>query len=77
MANRNALAISKLEDFKQWLDGNGVKFRKPKGIYEVLRWKSDIKGEAMPILFKKDSATVHLTCNESAKSYLTAYFRSR
>ena len=77
MANRNTLAISKLDDFKEWLAGNGVRFQKPKGGHEVLRWKSEVKGEAMPILFIKDRATVHLTCNESAKGYLSAYFRHR
>jgi hypothetical protein len=77
MANRGTLAISKLDDFKEWLTGNGVKLQNPKGCYEVLRWKSDVKGEAMPILFQKDAATVHLTCNDSAATYLSAYFRHR
>ena len=77
MANRRTLAISKLDDFKEWLAGNSVTFQKTKGIYEVLRWKSDVKGEAMPIIFQKDSAKVHLTCNESAATYLSAYFRHR
>ena len=76
MANRSTLAISKLDDFKLWLTCNDVKFQKAKGCYEVLRWKSDVKGEAMPIVFSGKS-NVHLSCNESAASYLSAYFRHR
>ena len=77
MANRSALAISKLDDFKEWLAGKGVKFKKPKGDYEVLRWKSDVKGEAMPIVFINYSSNMHYSCNNSAATYLSAYFRHR
>ena len=77
MANRNTLAISKLEEFKEWLIEQGVKPLKPKGCYEVLRWKSDCKGEAMPVIFQKDSATVHLSCNESAYRFVKVWIRNK
>jgi len=77
VANRNTLAISKLEEFKEWLISQGFKPLKPKSIYEVLRWKSDGKGEAMPVVFQKDSATVHLTLNESAKRFVKVWLRHK
>lgn len=36
MANRNTLHISKLEDFKKYLDKNGIAYRPGKGPYQVL-----------------------------------------
>ena len=76
MANRNTLAISKLEEFKEWLISEGFKMIKPKGVYEVLRWKSDGKGEAMPIVFKAKSR-VHLSCNESAARFVRVWLRHK
>jgi hypothetical protein len=77
MANRNTLAISKLGEFKEWIIEQGLKPLKTKGIYEVLRWKSDEKGEAMPVIFQKDVAKVHLTCNKSAERFVKAWFRRK
>ena len=37
MANRNTLAVSKLEDFKQWLISDDWKIVDTKGYFEVLR----------------------------------------
>lgn len=37
MANRHTLAITKLNDFVEWLISDGWKIKEPKGLYEVLR----------------------------------------
>lgn len=77
MANRSTLAFNKLEDFKGWLVSNECILLETKGVYEVLRWKSDVAGEAMPIIFKKSGAKMHLSCNDIAASYVRAWLRRR
>ena len=77
MANRNTLAIIKLEDFKDWLRSRNIELLEPKGDYEVLRFKSDLKGQAMPVIFKKSDAKTHLSCNESAYGFVTTWLRVR
>lgn len=37
MANRHTLALSKLDDFKNFLLSDGYDIKEPKGEYEVLR----------------------------------------
>lgn len=77
MANRNTLAFNKLDEFKAWLESNGCTLVEPKGFFEVLRWKSDVKGEAMPIVFRKQDAKLHFSCNESAASYVRCWLRHK
>jgi len=77
MANRSTLAFTKLEDFKAWLISNGCELLDPKGFYEVIRWKSNVKNESMPIIFRKSDAKMHFSCNEVAASYVRAWLRQR
>ena len=60
MANRHTLAISKLNDFQQWLIKNGWVVEPTKGFYEVLRARNINKKYPL-IIYKKDSAIQHLT----------------
>jgi len=76
MANRSDLAITELDKFESWLVGRGYKILETKGCYEELRWKGD-KGQPMPIIFKKDSAKVHLSCNDSAHRFVRTYLNQK
>ena len=81
MANRNTLAVSKLEDFKDWLVSDGCEIADTKGYYEVLR---AIKaGRKKPlIVYKRLSSDngnelVHLTVLDRDIGVVNAYLRSR
>lgn len=78
MAARNLLHISKLEEFKLWLEKNyGCVIEPCKGAFEVLRWKnsqdSGYKG-VMPIIFNGKSKE-HYSCNESAARYVRKFIK--
>ena len=76
MANRSDLAISELGKFEAWLVGKGHPLLMTKGCYEVLRWQGH-KGQPMPIIFQKDGAKVHLSCNESAHEFVRTYLNHK
>lgn len=48
MANRSTLAVSKLDDFKEWLKTDGWDIQETKGFWEVLR--ATKKGRKRPII---------------------------
>ena len=77
MANRSLLALNKLDEFKEWLTDNNCKLLKPKGCFEVARWKSDVNGEAMPIIFNKLDSKMHFSCNEVAAAYVRGWIKQR
>lgn len=53
MANRDTLAVSKLEDFKQWLIKDGWEIQETKGWLEVLRATKQDKKYPL-IIYRKD-----------------------
>lgn len=74
MADRSRLHISKLEDFKLWLEKEGWKIEQPKGIWEVLRARKE--GRQFPlIVFKKMNAKEHLSVSEKDIGVLNAFLR--
>lgn len=81
MTNRSTLAVSKLEDFKDWLVSDGWKIADTKGYYEVLR---AIKAERKKplIVYKRLSSDngnelVHLTVLDRDIGVVNTYLRRR
>lgn len=81
MANRNTLAVSKLEDFKNWLFFEGWKIVETKGYFEVLRAVKE--GRKNPLIVYKRLSTdngkelVHLSVLDRDIGVVNAYLRSR
>ena len=81
MANRNTLAVSKLEDFKIWLIFEGWKIVETKGYFEVLRAVKE--GRKNPLIVYKRLSTdngkelVHLSVLDRDIGVVNAYLRSR
>lgn len=75
-ANRGILSKHQLRWFKAWLIKNGYKLLEPVGEYEKLRWKPE-SGKAMPIIFNKQSAIVHYTCNTAAIPFVMKWIAEK
>ena len=76
MANRYTLAISKLDDFKEWLIKDGWEIKRPMGEYEVFR--AEKKGRRYPLMiFKRANAPMHLSVMERDMGVVRAYLRER
>ena len=74
MANRHTLHISKLEDFKKWLEKDGWEIEEPKGIWEVLRARK--QGRKNPlIVFPKKDAKEHLSIMDRDSGVIGAFLR--
>ena len=74
MANRHTLHISKLEDFKKWLEKDGWEIEEPKGIYEVLRARK--QGRQNPlIVYTKADAKEHLSIMDRDSGVIGAFLR--
>jgi hypothetical protein len=76
MADRCTLAIHKLDDFKAWLDRNGVEHRPTNAAYQVLqiRLPGDPRWHA---LFKRLDATVHLSVPEPLRHLVRRFVRGQ
>lgn len=74
MADRCLLAISKLNDFKDWLKEDGWVVVEPKGNYEVVRAK---KGKRWLIIFQRSLAEVHATVMDKDAPLIRTYITSR
>lgn len=81
MANRSTLAVSKLEDFKNWLISDGWKIIDTKGYFEVLRAIKE--GKKNPLIVYKRLSTdngkelVHLSVLDRDIGVVNAYLRKR
>ena len=76
MANRHTLAITSLEDFKEWLISKGWQIEPTKGYYEVLRARH--KDYKYPlIIHKKSDATMHLSIDERQLRIYKQYFNEK
>lgn len=81
MANRNTLAISKIDDFKNWLVNDGWILQETKGICEALR--ATKQGKKYPLIIYRrnetDSGTdlKHLTVLDRDLYVVKEYLRSR
>lgn len=74
MANRNTLALSKIDDFKSWLLANGWEIVECKGLYEILRARHPNRSKPL-IVYKRDSATVHATVQDSDFKIIRQFLR--
>lgn len=81
MANRNTLAVSKIDDFKNWIVNNGWVLQETKGFYEELR--ATKQGKTHPLIVYRrngtDSGTdlKHLTVLDRDLYVVKEYLRSR
>ena len=81
MANRSILAVSKLEDFKNWLIFEGWKIAETKDYFEVLRAVKEGRKNPL-IVYKRLSSDngnklVHLTVLDRDIGTVKAYLRNR
>lgn len=81
MANRHTLAVTKLDDFKEWLVSDGWQIQEPKGDYEVLRATKE--GRKHPLIAYYRFTTnggkelVHYTVSDRDSGVVGAYIRDR
>lgn len=81
MANRNTLAVTKLEDFREWLLTHGWEIQETKGFWEVLRAVK--QGRKSPLLVyerinsNNGTALVHYTVEDRDMGIVRAYFKTR
>lgn len=76
MANRHTLAISDLDNFKDWLIKEGWSVENPKGPYEVLRARHP-KRKLPLIVHKKDSAKMHCSIDERYMWLFRKYYAEK
>lgn len=75
MANRNTLAITNLDDLRDWLIDDGWEIQETKGDYEVLR--ATKAGRRHPlIIYKKIDAKIHLSVLDRDMGVIRAYIRN-
>ena len=74
MANRHALHISKLEDFKKWLVKDGWEIEEPKGDYEVLRARKQSRRNPL-IVYRKSDVKEHLSLMDRDSGVIGAFLR--
>jgi hypothetical protein len=73
MSKRNLLHKSKLEDFKSWLDAEGIQHRAGKGSYQVLQVMTH---KGWQVVFDKHTDE-HFTVNEVLVPIVTRFIRSK
>ena len=74
MANRNTLAMTKIDDFRDWLINDGWEIQDTKDYYEVLR--ATKPGRRHPlIIYKRNNAPKHLTALDRDMGVIRAYIR--
>lgn len=75
MANRQLLAIHKLEDFTEWLASQGFEIQKPHEIScEVLRAKKD---KRTVVIYKKHEAQKHLSVMDRDVGLVRRYIKEK
>lgn len=62
MANRDTLHINKLDDFKKYLDSQGIAYRPGKGAYQVLQVQTSKHG--WQCIFKRHNMPEHYSIND-------------
>ena len=81
MANRNILAVTKLDDFKSWLISDGWQIQEPKGDYEVLRATKEGRKHPLIAYYRFNTnggkELVHYTVADRDSGVVRAYIRDR
>lgn len=71
MAARNLLHINRLEDFKAWLDSQGIEHRPGRGHYEVLQVQ--VVKPFWCVIYRRDHMPEHLTVPENLRRTITRF----
>lgn len=74
MANRNTLHVSKLNDFRDWLEADGWEIFPCKGYYEMLR---AIKGYRVLIVYKRLGDIQHYTVGDKYVGVVKAFLKDK
>lgn len=81
MANRNTLAVTKLDDFKDWLVLDGWQIQEPNGDYEVLRATKEGRKHPLIVYYRHDTnggkALVHYTLLDRDVGVARAYLKKK
>lgn len=81
MANRNTLAVSRLNDFKEWLKTDGWEMQEPKGFWEVLRAVKPGRKRPLIIYERIDTNNgtklVHYTVEDRDMGVVRAFLKGR
>lgn len=73
--SRNMLHISKLEEFKQWLDSEGIQHRPGKGAYQVLQVCKD--GTHWNCIYERNEMPEHYTADRHIDPLVRKFCRQR
>lgn len=63
MAIRCLLHKSKLEEFKSWMDSQGIEWRDSRGVFQVIQVRS-ADGKGWDVIYEKNNSTEHYTVPE-------------
>lgn len=77
MASRNLLAVSKLEEFKEWLVKEGWQIEPCKGKYEVLRARHYTENKPLIIYKKIKDNLVHLSVSDYDAKFIRQFIESK
>lgn len=81
MANRNTLAVTKLNDFKEWLVKDGWKLQEPKGYWEVLRATKQSRKRPLLIYKRIDTNNgtqlIHYTVEDRDMGVVMAFLKEQ
>lgn len=78
---RNTLAVTKLNDFKEWLVKDGWEIQKPKGEWEVLRAIKQCRKRPL-LIYKRidtnnETQLVHYTIEDRDMCVIRAFLKER
>ena len=81
MANRNTLAVTRIEDFKSWLVADGWQIQVPHGYYEVLRATKEGRKNPLIIYWRHDTnggkKIVHFTVADRDMGVVRAFLKKK
>lgn len=72
---RNLLHKDKLDEFKAWLDKNGIRHREAKGPYQVLQVCKD--GTHWNCIYERNHMPEHLTTDRHLDSLVIRFCKDR
>lgn len=73
--SRSLLHITKLEEFKSWLDSRGIEHRPPRGDYQVLQVKMRKHGYAC--VYSRHDMKEHFTVDARIEGLVSRFCRER
>lgn len=74
MASRNLLHVSKLGEFKQWLEMKGIEYRPGKGSFQVLQVMSP---QGWGVIFDRNDAKEHYTVSDKLIPTVLAFVQDK